>query len=230
MRLMSEKKRNSPLLHIATPFIVLALCTGITAAALIKPYDKLKMYLNIAFMDTLKSEPGGDASGLVIKDNKIIEDYSGKTSSTGEVIRPKFGELFAMLKSEAFDVDVPVYWGSGSELLELGACQSTGSAVPGTEGNAVISAHVDTFFSGLDKLDIGDKITLSTNYGEFTYIVKELIEFKATNGKYVLPTEDTRLTLYTCKKDILGGSDQRFGVICELTESSFYTEAGGDAQ
>ncbi|MBQ8960357.1 MAG: class D sortase [Ruminococcus sp.] len=227
---MSEKKRNSPLLHIATPFIVLALCAGIVTAALIKPSDKLKMYLNIAFMDSLRSEPDGGGSGLVVKDNDIIEDYSGKTSSQGEVIRPKFGELFAVLKCDALEVDVPVYWGSGSELLELGACQSTGSAVPGTEGNAVISAHVDTFFADLGKLDIGDKVTLDTNYGQFIYTVKELIEFKATNGKYVVPTEDTRLTLYTCKKDILGNSDQRFGVICELTESRFYTEAGGEDQ
>ena len=217
-----KRNRNHSAVHYATPFILLALCTGIAAAAAIKPADKLKVYRNIAFMDDLKSD--GDGTGLVIRDNDIIDNYSGKTSSDGEVIRPQFGEHFATLTSDALSVDVPVYWGSTSELLEVGACQSSGSALPGTDGNAVISAHVDTFFAELDKLKTGDKVSIKTNYGEFIYTVRELISFKSNNNKYVNPSEENILTLYTCKRDILGGSDERIGAVCELTEKKFYSD------
>ncbi|MCR4889032.1 MAG: class D sortase [Ruminococcus sp.] len=220
---MSKKRSYSTAAHIAAPFIVLAICTGIISAALIKPADKLKVYANLAFMDSLKSDPS-DNSGLVVRENEIISTYDGKTSKTGEVIRPKFGELYAEIKSSRLDLDVPVYWGSNAELLEHGACNSSSSAVVGTEGNTVISAHADTFFAELEKLKEGDVLTIRTNYGKFTYKVKELITFNSSDRKYIAPTEDTRLTLYTCKKDLLGSSAIRIGVICDLTKSEFYTD------
>lgn len=210
------------LLHIITPFIIFVLCIGIVLIALIKPSDRLKVYINLAFMDEFKSNPTDENYGLIIKNNDIVEEYSGEYSENGEIIRPKYGELYAILKSDSLDLSIPVYWGSDLKLFENGACQSTGSVVIGDKGNSVISAHEDTFFAELYKLEVGDKITLKTNYGEFIYTVKEQITFKKTNNKYVNPSKDTKLTLYTCKKNILGSSDERIGVICELTEKKFY--------
>lgn len=217
--------KKSIILHIITPFIVCLVCLGILATAVIKPYDKLKVYLNLAFMDDLKITPDGSTQGLVIRENEIKEEVPPEesVSDTGEVIRPQFAELYAMIKSDAFELDVPVYFGSNSELFERGACQSSGSVLVGEEGNTVISAHEDTFFSELSSLVVGDVITVSTNYGKFTYTVKELIEFDKNNNRYVNPSEETKLTLYTCKKDILGSPDGRIGVICEPTERIFYT-------
>lgn len=220
----NKKNFRSAFLHGATPFFLAAVCLGITALALIKPMDKLKVYANIAFMDSLRSDPLADSSGnsgLVITDNDIVE-FDGKTSGEGEPVRPSFGELYAVISTPAFDLDIPVYWGITPELLERGACQSSSSVVLGTDGNSVVSAHVDTYFSQLDKLKEGDEIEMLTNYGKFTYKVKELIEFGSNERKYIVPTTDNRLTLYTCKRDILGASDRRIGVICELTEKSFY--------
>lgn len=217
------KENSKKALYIITPFILCFLCLGIFIVAMIKPYDKIKVYLNLAFMDDLKINPDGNTSGLVIRENEIKEDFSGETNENGEIIRPKFGELYAMIKSDKFDFDVPVYWGSDSQLFERGACQSTSSVLLGEDGNIVISAHEDTFFEKLNTLAVGDVITLNTNYGQFTYKVKELIEFQKENNKYVVPSEESKLTLYTCKKDILGSPDGRIGVICELTEKKFYT-------
>lgn len=219
-------KKDNILIHVATPLIVLALCIGITMIAMIKPADKLKVYLNIAFMDSLKSDPESSGSGLVIRDNDIIIDYDGETSETGDIIRPKFGELYAVLSSSGFDLSIPVYWGSNTELFERGACQSSGSKIVGDDGNSVISAHEDTFFAELNKLGKGDTVTIRTNYGRFEYVVTETILFDKKDGKYVSPTEDTRLTLYTCKKDLLGNSNKRIGVICEPTKKSFYKITG----
>lgn len=217
--------KKSIAIHIITPFIVCLVCLGVLITAMIKPYDKLKVYLNLAFMDNLKITPDGSTQGLVIRENEIKEEVSPEesVSDTGEVIHPQFAELYAMIKSDAFELDVPVYFGSNAELFERGACQSTGSVLVGEDGNTVISAHEDTFFAELSNLKIGDVITVNTNYGRFMYTVKELIEFDKNNNKYVNPSDETKLTLYTCKKDILGSPDGRIGVICEPTEKSFYT-------
>ncbi len=226
----SKNKKAGLLLIIFTPLIVLLLSVSILIAAMIKPYNKLSVYINLAFMDDFKTNPNNGLNGLVIRDNEIKTDYTGNTSEEGEFIRPVYGEQFAVLKSSALGIDVPVYWGSASELFERGACQASYSALPGDKGNTVISAHVDTFFSELTELKTGDKITVNTNYGEFIYTVKETVTFPKTKKTYVVPTEDSRLTLYTCKKDILGSSDERYGVICELTERKFYTEAGEETE
>lgn len=224
---MSKPKKNDLLIHIATPFIMLAMCVGIFLMAMIKPYDKIKVYLNLAFMDDLKTDPSS-GSGLVVRDNQIIDDYSGETYDEGEFIRPKFGELYAVMSCSAFDISVPVYWGSNSELFEHGACQSSGSVIIGDVGNTVISAHEDTFFAELYKLKKGDTVTLKTNYGVFTYQVKEEISFSKKDKKYVAPSKDSRLTLYTCKRNVLGSADERIGVICEPAEKKFYISKEGD--
>ena len=221
-----KSKKGNVLVHVITPFILLFLCVGILMIVLIKPSDKLKVYINLAFMDDLKTTPENAGSGLVLRDNDIVEDYSGQTFDEGEVIRPKFGEMYAVLKCSAFDISIPVYWGSSSELFEHGACQSSGSVIIGDEGNTVISAHEDTFFSELYKLKKGDTITLNTTYGEFKYKVTETISFNKKDGKYVAPSKDSKLTLYTCKRNVLGSADERIGVICEPTEEKFYKKAG----
>ena len=188
---MKDKKTfGSPLMHIITPIIIAAICLGTIIAASIKPYDKAKVYLHLAFMDDSKIDPANKNTGMTIRDNKIISGYSGE--------------------------------------IERGACQATSSAVIGDKGNTVISAHVDTYFSDLGGLDVGDTVTLNTNYGEFTYTVREKIEFKSKDKSYIVPKKEDLLTLYTCKKDVFGSSDKRFGVVCELTERKFYVGEGAE--
>lgn len=225
----SKRSKNGLLIYILTPFILLFLCVGIMIVVMIKPADKLKVYFNLAFMDNLKSTPDSSNTGLVIRDNDIIDEYSGETYEEGEFIRPKFGEMYAVLSNKAFEADIPVYWGSNSELYERGSCQSTGSKIIGDKGNIVISAHEDTFFSELYKLKKGDTITLKTNYGQFIYTVTKTISFNKSEKKYVSPSENEKLTLYTCKKNVLGSSDERIGVVCESTEKKFYKRAGEES-
>lgn len=224
------KKTGRIILSVLTPVFILIICAGISVIGAIKPYNKISSYLHLAFMDNLKTIPdtSGITSGLHIKENDIQTDYNSIFSDTGEVIRPSFGEQFAKISSDKFELDIPVYWGSNSELFERGACQASNSVLCGEVGNAVISAHVNTFFSELDKLEKGDKIEVSTKYGIFTYEVDELIEFKKTNKKYVVPKDEEILTLYTCKPDVLGGSDMRIGAVCKINDKKFYAEPKGE--
>lgn len=244
---METKKRPAGL-YILTGLFLLILCVAVSVAVLLVPYEKCKTYLNIVFMDqSMKITPSAGLDGLVIKENEIptqpipvnAEDSGDSENSgnpensgdsdtiqtyyeQGEIIRPAFGEQYAILNCEDISLSVPVYWGSSPELLELGACQASSSVVLGETGNVVIDAHVNTFFADLSSLEPGNIITLFTTYGIFTYQVTEQIRFENTNKKYILPTETEQLTLYTCEAQVLGTSSTRIGVVCDLISKQFY--------
>lgn len=224
----TKKNQGGLLVHIATPFILFAMCMGIILIAVIKPSDKLQRYKGLIFMDELKIDPENAKTGLKIKENKIEDNDNKVTSDEKNIIRPVYAEHYADLYCDVFETTVPVYWGTDVEIFEIGAGQSGSSVLFGEEGNTVISAHVNTFFAELDQLDKGDVITVKTNYGRFIYTVREKIAFRDDQKKYILSTDDTRLTLYTCTKDVFGDPDQRIGVICDLTDSKFYSESEGE--
>lgn len=208
--------------QIILPLLILVLCIGIAIPVLIRPYEKLSAFTNIAFMDNMKNPPAG--SGLEIVNNEISTTHSGETFTEGEVVIPVFGEQYAMLEIESIDLSVPVYWGSNAELLEIGAVQTTSSTAAGSGGNAVIDAHVNTFFNELHKVKKGDKVTLYTNYGRFTYEVSEKIEFDADDKKYILPAKEEKLTLYTCEMQVFGSSKKRTGAVCKPVEMVYYNQ------
>lgn len=212
--------------RILLPLLVTVLCAGIVLLCAIRPYEQVKTYLRVGFMDGSASASEGGTAGLNIVETDIDTDYSGETSPEGSPVIPNYGSQCAILEADAISLYVPVYWGGGSELLEQGACQTPASAALGSEGNSVISAHVNTFFRDLNQLEPGDTVTAYTTYGKFTYLVAEKIEFDASNKSYLAKTEDDRLTLYTCEMQLLGSSSKRVGVICQLTEKAYYHTTG----
>ncbi len=229
------RKGVHPFVYILTAVLLVILCTAVSAVALIKPYEKVQTYLNIIFMDDMKIKPASGLDGLVIKENEIstqkpVEEEAEQFSDTGTVIRPAFGEQYAVLECEAINLSVPVYWGSTPELLERGACQASSSKVLGEVGNAVIDAHVNTFFADLHKIEPGDEIVLYTQYGIFTYKAFEQVKFENTDKTHILPMDTDRLTLYTCEAQVLGTSTTRVGVLCSLVSKQFYTDSASQAE
>lgn len=101
------------------------------------------------------------------------------------------------------------------ETADNAAGRHINSARPGEAGNVVLSGHHNTkgeVFRRISDLEVqpGDAIYLYDDQGQrFTYIVDEvtdppLLEVGATeeqriaNARYILPTNDARVTLVTC--------------------------------
>ncbi len=230
----TEKKKSLAPVYVLTGVFLFILCAAVCIAALIVPYEKGKTYLGLVFMDQSKIPGGGVAGlndGLVIKDNTNIDtDPDAQSlSEEGEIIRPVFGEQYAVLRCEAAQIEVPVYWGSTPEMLEHGACQASSSKVLGETGNVVISAHVNTFFANLSDLQPGDEVVLYTEYGVFTYTVREMVRFENTDKQYVSAKKTDQLTLYTCEAQVLGTSTTRVGAVCDLTSKQFHAASGEGA-
>lgn len=224
----AKKKRSagksSVLPYFTTPFFLLLLCAGIIVLTYaLMPTHYLQKYLNLAFMDDLKTT--STTAGLHIVEHDIpttVEDDQ-PVYDKGKIVYPRFGEQYAILSAPAIDLTVGVYYGSTAEMLERGVCQSTQSAYIADGGHTVIDGHVNTFFSDLHKLQPGDEITMYTQYGVFKYAVTEQITFSKTDKTYVTVTEndEEHLTIYTCQPQVLGTSDMRVGVQCVPTEKSY---------
>jgi LPXTG-site transpeptidase (sortase) family protein len=77
------------------------------------------------------------------------------------------------------------------------------SSYPGEPGNSVFNGHVQTLAAGrifarLHQLEGGDTISVYTASHRLDWVVQEVRTVPQTDSSFILPTEDTRLTLYTC--------------------------------
>jgi len=99
-------------------------------------------------------------------------------------------------------VDVVVKEGTSRKSLADGAVHYPGSALPGEEGNCVVSGHRTTYgspFHWLDRLEPGDGIVVQTAKGWAFYIVEEVKVIPGSElWKAIFGAADTRLTLLTC--------------------------------
>lgn len=105
------------------------------------------------------------------------------------------------------NLDTPIVEGpeqSSYALLNKGAWRLPFSTTPDKGGNTVIAGHRFSYtgprgiFYFLGKLQPGDEIALRWNGTLHTYKVENSRTVDATEVSVQQPTDDTRLTLYTC--------------------------------
>jgi sortase A len=94
-------------------------------------------------------------------------------------------------------LDAIVLEGVDDDELNAGPGHLPGSAYPGEQGNAVISAHRDRHFNHLDALDVGDTVITEsgTRFTTWEIVAKRVIE---KNDPALFRTRDATLTLTTC--------------------------------
>jgi len=98
------------------------------------------------------------------------------------------------------------------------------SANPGEAGNAVFNGHVETInaghvFARLKDLEAGDGIYTYTKTQRLIWAVRETKVVPNTDVGFLAPTEDARITLYTCTgtwRPLERDYSQRLVVVGEL--------------
>jgi sortase A len=107
------------------------------------------------------------------------------------------GAPVARLLIPRIHLDEIVLEGVGDDELNAAPGHLPGSALPGMNGNAVISAHRDRHFSHLDELRIGDTVQTETGRGKGAWvIVSRRVIGRETPALF--QTKDPTLTLTTC--------------------------------
>lgn len=134
----------------------------------------------------------------------------GEVEKEGEldyftVLRATDSGVMGRLRIPAIDLDLPIYHGTDDQTLTTGVGHLQGTALPvgGPSRRTVLTAHRGlpeaTLFTYLDKVGVGDRLTVEV-YGEvLTYRVREtrVIDPADADSIRVVPGEDL-VTLITC--------------------------------
>lgn len=142
-----------------------------------------------------------------------------KESRTAQtIIYPKIGQIIATLEIPRLKRVIDVFEGTQKAQLSQGAGHYIQSVLPGYRDNSVIAGHRDSVFSQFGSLKKGDKLHVSTGYGNFTYTIVSLKIVDAKDKTVIVPTTHSRLTLSTCYPfRYIGNAPQRFIVGAVLT-------------
>jgi sortase A len=129
-------------------------------------------------------------------------------------------QMLTRLVIPKIDMDAIVIEGASRRELSEGPGHMKETAQPGETGNAVITAHRDTFFRHIYELDKGDQIQVRRRGRTFTYAVTGKRIVKPEDISVIKPTNDPQLTLITCYPTYyIGPAPERLVVFSRLVES-----------
>jgi LPXTG-site transpeptidase (sortase) family protein len=117
------------------------------------------------------------------------------------------------------DLDDMVVEGTSRKQLLIGPGHMEDTALPGESGNAVITAHRDTFFRHIYELNKGDQIEVRRAGQVFHFEVTGKKVIQPTDVHVTDPTPDARLTLITCYPTYyIGPAPERLVVFAKLVD------------
>ena len=121
----------------------------------------------------------------------------------------------------AYEIDLVVLEGVSGNVLAFGPGHMTLSSLPGQPGNAIISGHRDTSFRFLERVRIGDRITMQTKEGDMVpYRVVATQVVDAAVLDMTVEADVPLLTLVTCFPfdAVVPGGPERYLVFAEYDE------------
>ncbi len=124
----------------------------------------------------------------------------------------------ARLQVPARGIDLYVLDAASARALAFGPAHVSGTAAPGSAGNAVIVAHRDTHFAFLRDLALEDEITIEVARGVLArYRVREVTIADKSASRLLDPADSPQLTLITCYPfdAVQPGTPMRYVVIAE---------------
>jgi sortase A len=145
------------------------------------------------------------------------EPSPGPSPSPAAPVVPVAGGGVGFLEAPSISLRAAVVEGVGVRELRKGPGHLPQSALPGQQGNVVISGHRTTYgapFNRLDELADGDVLRMVVPGGTFEYRVTSKRIVAPTEVSVIAPTQDSRLTLTTCHPKF--SAKQRLIVVASL--------------
>lgn len=145
--------------------------------------------------------------GLSRDEGVLLQSMSPLASGSAAVIEtPKPKRIADRLVIAKQGIDMPlVDWRNEAAALSVGAWVWPDTSRPGTHGNTVIFGHrfrylppmSNTLFK-LDRVAIGDRITVRWHGAEYTYAVTNKRIIEPTDLSVLQPTTEEQITIITC--------------------------------
>lgn len=212
-------------------FIVLnALLLFLVASPILSPYIGLAKYL---YSDQAKPQPSDLYAGLAegIAHSGEAQPPAPEVLPMSQITYPQKGDRYGQITVEGTNVDAPLYYGDSTKQLNKGVAtyaDSSSAGIPGDQRTILLAGHNNTFFNGLQDVQEGALVYISTHYGEYVYRVTEMkiADYQDTTT-YDFSRTDENLIMYTCYPfDALGFTPQRYFVYAEYVSGPVFDRAG----
>lgn len=138
-----------------------------------------------------------NAEAALVEAKTILDEQT-----TRDDIVLKIGKTIGTMEVVGRTGVVPIIEGDSLDLsMNRGAGHINNSGLPGDGKQIALSAHRETFFSGLKNAKNGDKVIVKMPYGTYSYTITSSIKVKPEEGDKVfkagkLDTEE--VALITC--------------------------------
>ena len=130
---------------------------------------------------------------------------------------PAEGDSIGTLLIPALDQKLPIVEGTGTDDLKRGVGHFIKSALPGEPDNCVLSGHRDTVFARLGELKKGDRVTVQTAAGSYTYRIKRVRIVGKNDRTVIVHADRAILTLTTCYPfSFVGSAPDRYILSADL--------------
>lgn len=131
---------------------------------------------------------------------KILEEVKLDLTTNNLAVYPEYGSKYADLSIPSVGISQPIYYGDTLEILKYGVGHSSSSYFPGEGGSILYMGHnTSNMLRKLPDAQIGDKITITTSYGTYTYTITNTKIIKDTDLDEVpIQREKEILMIYTC--------------------------------
>jgi sortase A len=163
-------------------------------------------------------------AGYVVADAhtyQVIEKSKFESVSRSEEPHPvTVGGVIGEIEIPSLGLDDIFVQGDSPRILRRAVGHVSETALPGEEGNVVLTAHRDSFFRPLRHIRQGDAITLKTSGGDFLYRVESTAVVSASDVQVLQASGGRTLTLITCFPFYyVGSAPDRFIVRARQIES-----------
>lgn len=131
-----------------------------------------------------------------IPDVKPIEQNRIPLSS---LTYPYYGQRMGELIIDDCQIYTSLYFGDGNYQLNNGVGMYSGGYIPGYGKTVMIAGHNNTSFNGFKYAQKGQKVTIRTYYGTYTYEITDIQVKQSTDSSaYDFSRNYENLIMYTC--------------------------------
>ena len=139
------------------------------------------------------------------------------------------GKPFGRIEIPSIDADYVVIQGTDEGDLQRGPGHYPTTALPGQGKTIGIAGHRTTYgapFNRIDKIEIGDEITLEMPYATFTYEVTKTDIVDPSDVEIVEDIGREQLVLTACHP--LYSAAERYAVFADLADITLFPAGGGE--
>jgi sortase A len=127
--------------------------------------------------------------------------------------------VMALVEIPRLKLSGPIMSGDDEATLDVAVGHLPDTPKPWEAGNSALAAHRDGLFRPLRNIRVGDDVRVRTEFGDFSYRVRETKIVMPDDVSVLAPTDGHTLTLITCYPfNFIGHAPKRFIVHADRVE------------